>query len=56
MKFQTQYFAARLLLNVIKNECEFIPRSRECDPMLRIGKHGQAFAKYWPSIGQVSTK
>ena len=37
-----------------KNECEFIPRSRECDPMPRIGQAyiNQAQNKYQPSINQ----
>ena len=36
-----------------KNECEFIPKLRVCDPMPR---NGQAWAKYQPSICQALAK
>ena len=40
-------------VQINKNECEFIPRSRECDSMLR---NSQAKTKQKPSKGHAKAK
>ena len=50
--FGTSY-RGNFVLNFNKNECEFIPRSRVCDPLPR---HCPTMNKNRPGIGKVSAK